>query len=146
KVGIIIIGEEIPKMKYKEIFSSPLDFPANKMHIQDGELPSVINELSVTLLVNVQSCNEGWQSIFQKGVNNTLTPGLWINPNSTNLHARFSTNTESNFGIHEISVGLELNKWYYIGYTLSEPLKRMDIYLNRKWVGFKSIEQVLQEK
>ncbi|CAG8611703.1 13743_t:CDS:2 [Acaulospora morrowiae] len=130
-------------MKYKEIFSNPLDFPANKMHIEDGQLPSVTNELSVTLRLNVQSLDTSWSSIFHKGVNNTTrTPGLWLCPNTTKLHPRFSTNSEWNLGINEISNELELNKWYHIGYTLSEPLKRMDIYLNGKWVGFKCIEQV----
>ncbi|CAG8741533.1 7780_t:CDS:2, partial [Acaulospora morrowiae] len=132
----------ISKMKYKEIFSDPLDFPANKMHVNDGELPSVNNELSVTLRLNVQNHDAGWQSIFHKGVdNNTRTPSIWLCPNTSEPTARFSTNDNYNNGL-TIPIGLKLNKWYHIAYTLSEPLKRMDFYLNGKWVGFKSIEFV----
>ncbi|CAG8486373.1 16620_t:CDS:2 [Acaulospora morrowiae] len=132
-------------MNYKEIFSDPLDFPTNKMHVEDRELPSVTNELSVTLRLNVQRLDTNWQTIFQKGDNTTRTPSIWIWPNTTKLHPRFSTNDEWNIGIEEISIGLELNKWYHLGYTLSEPRKRMDIYLNGKWVGSKSIEHVHKE-
>ncbi|CAG8669761.1 17075_t:CDS:2 [Acaulospora morrowiae] len=129
-------------MKYKEIFSDPLDFPTNKMHVNDGELPSVTNELSVTLRLNVKSHNSGWQSIFHKGVNDkTRTPSIWLSPNTSEPRVRFSTNDNFNCGL-TIPIGLELNKWYHIGYTLSETLKRMDFYLNGKWVGFKSIEFV----
>ncbi|CAG8701450.1 14870_t:CDS:2, partial [Acaulospora morrowiae] len=129
-------------MKYKEIFSDPLDFPANKMHVNEGELPSVNNELSVTLRLNVQRLDTNWQSIFQKGVDNkTRTPSIWLCPNTTKPFPRFSTNDNNDNGL-TIPIELELNKWYHIAYTLSEPLKRMDFYLNGNWVGFKCIEFV----
>ncbi|CAG8556941.1 18237_t:CDS:2 [Acaulospora morrowiae] len=120
-------------MEYKEIFSDSLDFPTNIMHVEDEELPSVTKELSVTLRLNVQSHSTGWQNIFHKGVNNyARTPSIWIWPNTAKLHPRFTTNDCHDCGIDEISIELELNKWYHIGYTLSEPLKRMDFYLNGK--------------
>ncbi|CAG8556922.1 18236_t:CDS:2 [Acaulospora morrowiae] len=72
---------------YREIFSNPLDFPTNKMHINDGELPSVTNKISVTLRLNVQRHDTGWQSIFQKGGTNYIrTPSLWLRPNTGKLH------------------------------------------------------------
>ncbi|CAG8761048.1 1254_t:CDS:2, partial [Acaulospora morrowiae] len=74
--------------------------------------PSVTNELSITLRLNVQRLDSGWLSIFQKGINNnnTRTPGIWLCPNTTKLHPRFSINDNWNFGIDEISIGLKLNK------------------------------------
>jgi hypothetical protein len=45
-----------------------------------------------------------------------------------------------------IGSGLKTDKWYHFGYTLSEPNKRLDFYIDGKWAGFKSIEQVQTQK
>ena len=46
----------------------------------------------------------------------------------------------------DISDGLLLNKWYHIAYTLSEPQKRLDIYVDGEWVGFYGIQDVKTQK
>ena len=37
---------------------------------------------------------------------------------------------------------LQLNQWYHITYTLSDPEKRMDLYVDGKWNTFISIPLV----
>ncbi|CAG8568238.1 5326_t:CDS:2 [Ambispora gerdemannii] len=131
-------------MNSKTIIFSPLDFPANaNIVVQHDELPLVTNELSVTLRLNLQSHNPGWIDIFQKGEGLEIrSPSLWLTPNVSQPTPRFSTNIEGNSGISAIGDGFILNKWYHISYTLSEPHKRADFYVDGKWVGFKSIEHV----
>ncbi|CAG8647132.1 739_t:CDS:2, partial [Ambispora gerdemannii] len=126
-----------------EIFSGPLNFPASKKVVQHDELPPVTNELSVTLRLNIQSHDTNWTTIFHKGaVDLERTPALFLTPNASQPDVRFSTNNDKNLGIDAIGTGFVLNKWYHISYTLSEPHKRLDFYINGKWVGFKSIVQV----
>ncbi|CAG8523450.1 2373_t:CDS:2 [Diversispora eburnea] len=116
---------------------------SSKKVVQHDELPPVKNELSVTLRLNLQSHNPNWISIFHKGIKDTSrTPGLWLTPENSRPYARFSTNDNTDYGLDAIGTGLVLNKWYHMGYTLSEPHKRLDFYLNGKWVGFKSIDNV----
>lgn len=56
-------------MDSKILFLRPLDFPDNaKTYVLHEELPPVINELSVTLRLNLQSHNTDWVNIFQKGM------------------------------------------------------------------------------
>lgn len=45
--------------------------------------------------------------------------------------------------IHE---GLLLNRWHHLAYTLSDPEKRLDFYLDGEWVGFNSIKNVKTQK
>ncbi|PKB99615.1 hypothetical protein RhiirA5_429416 [Rhizophagus irregularis] len=58
----------------------------------------------------------------------------------------FTGNWDSNAGIWELDDGLALNKWYHIAYTLSDPEKRLDIYLDGEWAGFYCIEKVKTHK
>ncbi|RIB21764.1 hypothetical protein C2G38_2243722 [Gigaspora rosea] len=60
------------------------------------------------------------------------------------LHARFTGNWNPNVGIDEL-VGLLLQKWYHIAYTLSDPKKRLDVYINSEWAGFFSIQDVRRQ-
>jgi hypothetical protein len=73
------------------------------------------------------------------------TPGIWLSAHESKLHTQFTGNWY-NFAGLEISDGLLLNKWYHIAYTLSDPEKRLDIYVNGEWVGFYSIKNVKTEK
>ena len=66
------------------------------------------------------------------------TPSLWLTQ-YTFLHPRFSINDNSNFGIYKCGPKLKLNESYHLAYTLSDPEKRMDFYINGKWLGFSSI-------
>jgi len=70
------------------------------------------------------------------------TPILQLIPNKSKLHARFTGNWGNDVGFGEISDGLLLNKWYHLTYTLSDPEKRLDIYIDSKWIGFYSIQNV----
>ncbi|RIB24088.1 hypothetical protein C2G38_737597 [Gigaspora rosea] len=40
---------------------------------------------------------------------------------------------------------LLLQKWYHIAYTLSDPEKRLDIYVDGEWVGHYSIQDVKKQ-
>lgn len=73
------------------------------------------------------------------------TPALWLTPVKSQPHARFSTNINTNAGIDAVGNGLSLNQWYHLAYTLSEPKKRLDFYIDGQWVGFQSIQQVQVE-
>jgi hypothetical protein len=63
-----------------------------------------------------------------------------LTPNVSALHPRYSTNKDPNAGIDSVSDGLSLNKWYYLAYTLSEPERRLDFYIDGQLIGFQSIQ------
>ncbi|RHZ58331.1 hypothetical protein Glove_374g60 [Diversispora epigaea] len=130
-------------MESKMIFSGPLDFPVNKKVVQHYELPPVRNELSITLRLKIDSHNSvKYPTIFHKGVTNEIrNPALFLSPSTSAPIPVCSTNTNMNLCL-TVGTGLETNKWYHIGYTLSEPNKRMDFYIDGSWAGSKSIEQV----
>jgi len=67
------------------------------------------------------------------------TPALWLTPNTSVPHPRFSITSINNYGIDVYGFGLLPNRWYHLAYTLSDPEKRMDFYINGKWLGFSSI-------
>jgi hypothetical protein len=69
-----------------------------------------------------------------------------LTANKSALHPRFAGNWNGNAGIGEIDDGLLLNRWYHITYTLSDPEKRLDIYLDGEWVGFYCIEKVKTQR
>ncbi|KAF0562328.1 concanavalin A-like lectin/glucanase [Gigaspora margarita] len=128
---------------YLEIFSEPTYFPTNKKTIQHNELPSVINELSVTFQLNLERHDPSWISIFIKGENeHARTPALWFSPNDSKLHPNCSVNNKLNY---YISAGnsLELNKWYHIAYTLSEPQKRMELCVNGELIGYTDVKNII---
>ncbi|GBC05211.1 hypothetical protein RclHR1_00610023 [Rhizophagus clarus] len=74
------------------------------------------------------------------------TPILLLTANKSSLHPRFTGNWDSNAGIWDFNDGLLLNEWYHIAYTLSDPEKRLDIYLDGEWIGYYSIQQVKPQK
>ncbi|CAG8794413.1 28352_t:CDS:2, partial [Racocetra persica] len=115
-----------------EILSKPLDFPVDeKIIIQHSELPPVTDEFSVTLRFKLESYDSNWIAIFHKGAKHEIrTPSFWLTPTTAIPHAQLSTNVKNYFGINHHSKMLELNKWYHLGYILSVPLKRFNIYLN----------------
>nr|CAG8545475.1 10375_t:CDS:2 [Entrophospora candida] len=114
--------------------------------VRDDELPSVIDEVSIALKLYAHRHDPSYPTIFHKGATNGITtPSLWLHPNTSQPYIRFSINDGRNLGIDAIGPGIVLNKWYHLCYTLSEPLKRMDFYINGKWAGFKCIEQVLTQ-
>ena len=74
------------------------------------------------------------------------TPSLWLTPAKSAPHALFSMNEVPDAGIFAVGSGLLLNQWYHLAYTLSDPEKRLDFYINGKWAGFQSIPQVQTEQ
>ena len=70
------------------------------------------------------------------------TPILQLTPNKSKLHARFTGNWNNNVGIDEIGDRLLLNKWYHLTYTLSDPEKRLDVYIDGEWFGYYAIQNV----
>ncbi|CAG8691912.1 3566_t:CDS:2, partial [Scutellospora calospora] len=99
----------------------PLDFPANKSIVQNNELPPVTNELSVTLRLNIPN-HDSETVIFHKGAGENRSPRLFLHPNNSAPLPVCSTNTNMNL-FFTVGTGLKTNKWYHIGYTLSEPKK-----------------------
>ncbi|CAG8766839.1 19627_t:CDS:2, partial [Gigaspora rosea] len=136
--------KEIDPNDYLEIFSEATYFPTNKKTIQHNELPSVTNELSVTFQLNLERHDPNWISIFIKGEDDQhdRTPALWLSPNDSKPHPNCSVNNKWN---HYISAGnsLKLNKWYHIAYTLSEPQKRMEFYVNGELVGYTDVKDII---
>ncbi|CAG8585764.1 2715_t:CDS:2 [Ambispora leptoticha] len=133
---------------FYEFISDPINFSAKDSKvIQHAELPVVTDELSVTLRLNLLSKNSNWSSVFHKGVTDIeRTPSLWMTPNNSAPHVRFSLNDNWNAGIDSLDGGLSLNQWYHLAYTLSEPQKRLDFYIDGKWAGFQSFQQVQTEQ
>ncbi|KAF0536478.1 concanavalin A-like lectin/glucanase [Gigaspora margarita] len=86
-----------------------------------------------------------WAAVVYKGPDGTIrTPGLWLTPHKSALHARFTGNLEVNAGL-EIPGELLLQKWYHIAYTLPDPKKRLDIYIDGEWTGFFGIQEVKRQ-
>ncbi|CAB4489710.1 unnamed protein product [Rhizophagus irregularis] len=136
--------------EFYEFVSEPKTLrPEDQIVVQHAELPVVENELSVSLWLKLKSHASDYTIIFHKGNERSgsdRTPGLYLVPNTSKLHARFSGNWNSNVGIVEIGDGLLLNQKYHLTYTLSDPEKRLDFYINGEWVAFYSIENVKMHK
>ncbi|CAG8710786.1 9652_t:CDS:2, partial [Gigaspora margarita] len=129
--------------EWTEIISNPVIFGDQEQKVvQHADLPVVKNELSITLRIKLNNHASDWANVFQKGTEGiTHTPGLWLTAHKAALHARFTGNWNPNVGIDELD-GLLIQKWYHIAYTLSEPKKRLDVYINSEWAGFFSIQDV----
>ena len=80
------------------------------------------------------------------GTDPDRTPSLWLTQTNSAPHARFSLNDNINAGIDWVGNGLSLNKWYHLGYTLSQKEKRLDFYIDGDWAGFQSIQKVQTEQ
>nr|CAG8625468.1 5764_t:CDS:2 [Entrophospora candida] len=138
--------------EFCEIIEDPISLATSENKIvQHADLPTVKDELSVTLYLKVKSINSNWACIFLKaqtfGTEHDIrTPSLWLWPNKTTMHARFSGNWSSNAGIYETATQLSLNKWHHISYTLSDSEKRLDLYIDCLWIGYYGIEDVQTQK
>ncbi|RIA79884.1 concanavalin A-like lectin/glucanase domain-containing protein [Glomus cerebriforme] len=134
--------------EFYEVISEPITSnPKDQIIVQHADLPEVDDELSVALRLKLKSHASDWTTIFHKGTERLIrTPGLYLTPNKSKLHSRFTGNWNNNAGIESIGDGLLLNKWYHLTYTLSDSEKRMDFYINGKWAGFYSIENVQMHK
>ncbi|CAG8592845.1 569_t:CDS:2, partial [Ambispora gerdemannii] len=107
--------------EFNEFISDPINFSAKDSKvIQNTELPVVIDEVSVALRLNILNNHPNWACVFHKGEADTSrTPSLWLTPNNSAPHARFSTIDNWNLGIDSVD-GI--------------------------WNGFQSIQQVQTDK
>ncbi|GBC04125.1 hypothetical protein RclHR1_05520013 [Rhizophagus clarus] len=135
--------------EFYEIISEPITLKERKT-VQHNELPEVDDELSVSLRMRIKKHRTHWSTVFRKGNDVTgkcvRTPGLFLSPNDSKMNFRFTGNWNDNVGIYKVGDGLLANKWYHITYTLSDPEKRMDIYVNGVWTAFYSIQNVQMHK
>ncbi|CAG8840318.1 15798_t:CDS:2, partial [Gigaspora margarita] len=131
---------------YRELITKPIIFtPEYNKIISHAELPVVKNELSITLKIYLTSHGSGptWDSVFYKGSMGTSnTPALWLKPDESAPCPRFSFTGNFDAGIDMNDYGFLLNRWYHIAYTLSNPDKRMNFYIDGEWVGSLSITQI----
>ncbi|CAJ0759769.1 3371_t:CDS:2 [Entrophospora sp. SA101] len=142
--------------EFCEIIEDPIPLAASENKIvQHDDLPTVTDELSVTLRLKVKSIGSASflkckLTLFKLnkihaplGTEHYIrTPSLWLCPNKTTMHARFSGNWNRNVGIGETATQLSLNKWHHISYTLSDLEKRLDLYIDCSWVGYYGIQNV----
>ena len=73
------------------------------------------------------------------------TPSLWLSPNTSRLFPRLSITSDSDVGLPKPGYTADnflLNQWYHIAYTVSDPEKRMDLYVNSKWIAFVNVPLV----
>ncbi|RIB28090.1 hypothetical protein C2G38_2028819 [Gigaspora rosea] len=139
-----VLTKEVDSNNYLEIFSGPTYFPTNKTTIQPNELLYVTNELSVMFQLNLEKHNSNWISIFLKGedAQQARNPALWLTPNYSQPYPVCSVN--GNWDKHiTAETKIELNKWYHIAYTLSEPQKRMELYVDGELVGYTDAKDII---
>ncbi|GBB87310.1 hypothetical protein RclHR1_13740005 [Rhizophagus clarus] len=131
-----------------ELITDSISFGEDDQRVfEHAGLPIVKDSLSVTLRLKINKRLPFYATIFHKGTTTDIrTPILQLTENTSTLHARFTGNWDSNVGIHEPDDALSLNKWYHIAYTLSDPGKRLDIYVDGEWVGFYGIHKVKKQK
>ncbi|CAG8835176.1 8351_t:CDS:2, partial [Gigaspora margarita] len=132
--------------EWAELISKPITLGAREQEVfNHADLPVVKDELSITFRLKLQDYTSSCFTIFHKGTDDLIrTPGLWLSENK--LHARFTGNWDNNEGIMRVGDELLLQKWYHIAYTLSDPEKRLDIYVNGEWVGYYSIQDVKKQR
>ncbi|CAG8577243.1 13691_t:CDS:2 [Funneliformis caledonium] len=130
-----------------ELISGPITLvERSQLVFEHADLPTVNDELSVTLRLKLHSHASSWAIIFHKGTERFVrTPTLELVPKKSSLHARFTGNWTNDAGIYDFGNGLLLDKWYHIAYTLSDSEKRLDIYIDGEWVGFYGIQNVKTE-
>ncbi|KAF0557260.1 concanavalin A-like lectin/glucanase [Gigaspora margarita] len=140
---ISVFCQKQEQRTYRELITEPFIFTSesNRM-IRHAELPVVNNELSITLKIYLESHGTEWYTVFYKGsAEYSRTPALWLNPNKVPC-PRFEITGNFYAGIDLNDYGFLLNKWYHIAYTLSNPDKRMNCYIDGEWVGSFSMTNI----
>ncbi|CAB4423285.1 unnamed protein product [Rhizophagus irregularis] len=134
--------------EWAELISEPISMEEQDQRvIEHAHLPAVNDKLSITLRLKIHKHYPDWTAIFYKGADSLArTPSLWLTKNKSTLFPRFTGNWDHNVGINSLGNGFSLNKWYHIAYTLSDPEKRLDIYVDGEWIGFYGIMSVKDQK
>ncbi|CAG8586077.1 1201_t:CDS:1, partial [Racocetra fulgida] len=70
------------------------------------------------------------------------TPSLFLKPGDSAPCLRNSITGNSDSGIDMDGYGFLLNRWYHIAYTLSDSEKRINFYIDGKWVGSYSLKNI----
>ncbi|KAF0557256.1 concanavalin A-like lectin/glucanase [Gigaspora margarita] len=70
------------------------------------------------------------------------TPALWSRSGDSAPCPRFSVTGIFDVGFDMSGYGILPNRWYHIAYTLSNPDKRMNFYIDGEWVGSFSITHI----
>ncbi|CAG8469997.1 7949_t:CDS:2 [Gigaspora rosea] len=138
--SISVFCQKQEQRTYRELITEPILFtPEYNRVISHSELPVVIDELSITLKINVLSHDFGY--VFYKG--RTLgTPALWLADGNSSPHPRLTITNMSYVGIDLGDYGFLINRWYHIAHTVSDSDKRMNFYINGKWMGSYSIQNI----
>ncbi|PKC06490.1 hypothetical protein RhiirA5_400356 [Rhizophagus irregularis] len=109
--------------EWAELISGPISMKEQDQRVfKDTDLPVVNDKLSITLRLKIHNHGSGWVTIFHKG------------------------DWNYDVGISSLGDGLTLNRWYHITYTISDPEKRLDIYIDGEWEGYYCIQNVKTQK
>ncbi|CAG8847911.1 10019_t:CDS:2, partial [Gigaspora margarita] len=129
---------------YRELITEPTIFTSEYNRIiGHAELPVVKNELSITLKIYLENHGPEVYGVFHKGTTDaSRTPALWLGPTDSFPVLRFSTTGSADVGFNLNGYGFLLNRWYHIAYTISNPDKRMNFYIDGEWVGSSSITYI----
>ncbi|CAG8791393.1 16518_t:CDS:2, partial [Dentiscutata erythropus] len=134
---------------YHELITEPVLFtPEYNRVINHSELPVVKDELSITLKINLlshapPSSSSSWRTVFYKAiVDSSHTPALWLSSFNSMPAPRFTVNGVIDGGVNFYGYEFLLNRWYHIAYTLSDSEKRMNFYIDSKWIGSYNIQDV----
>ncbi|CAG8525056.1 28385_t:CDS:2 [Dentiscutata erythropus] len=93
--------------------------------------------------MNVLSHSPFWSIVFWKGMTNeNRTPSLFLTSGYSTPNPSLSITGRIDNGFTANDYGFQLNQWYHIAYTLSEPKKRMNFYIDGKWIGSYTITNV----
>ncbi|KAF0424503.1 concanavalin A-like lectin/glucanase [Gigaspora margarita] len=134
--SISVFCQKQEQRTYRELITEPVLFtPEYNRVINHSELPVVIDELSITLKITVLSHDKG------RTLDNR-TPTLELANGNSAPHPRLTITKSSYVGIDPDDYGFLINRWYHIAYTLSDSDKRMNFYIDGKWIGSYSILMV----
>ncbi|CAB4422142.1 unnamed protein product [Rhizophagus irregularis] len=143
--SLSVFCQEQSQREYRELITEQVIFlPKYYQVFNHTDLPVVKNELSITLKINIINHEHSdyyhYHSIFYKG--NTIdnqTPSLWLRTTEPVPIVRCSTTNSYTVGFGLEDYEFQITQWYHIAYTLSDPDKRMNLYIDGKWVGSYSL-------
>jgi hypothetical protein len=163
---LFVFCKQAQSKAFQEIISDPINLSAhdNKI-VRHSDLPVVTDEVSITLRLNILSHHINFAGVFHKGTasynffnfcslyklsklkiaytfRRTIRLYSWglADPNASAPHVRFSTKDNYNEGIGSVGEGLSLNKWYHLAYTLSEPERQLEFYMDGQLAGLLNIQ------
>ncbi|RGB36567.1 concanavalin A-like lectin/glucanase domain-containing protein [Rhizophagus diaphanus] len=147
--SLSVFCQKQSQREYRELITEQVIFlPKYYQVFNHTDLPVVKNELSITLKINIlqHEDNDYYHTIFYKG--NTFdnqTPSLWLKETEPVPFIRCSTNSNSATGFELVDYEFRTTQWYHIAYTLSDPDKRINLYIDGKWVGSYSLTIIQNE-